>query len=191
MDTTRPSLLIRVRNRGDQSAWYEFDSIYRPLMQRFARARGLSEGEAEEIAQQCMTVVDRHIGGFEYDPQRGKFKSWLSTMVNNRVRNLLRDRREVDGRSEDFENLAGRDGSPDEIFDKLWRQEHLKHCLRLIRSEVEPTTFDAFVAYVMEEQPVEQVCERFGLKANQVHAIKSRMTRRIRQRMIDLLGEEE
>ena len=191
MDTTRPSLLIRIKNRGDRSAWYEFDAIYRPLLQRFARARGLSESEADEIAQQCMTAVDQHIGRFEYDPRRGRFKAWLATMVNNRIKNMLRDRRETQAQTADFAGLAESGATPDEIFDKLWQQEHLKHCLRLIRGEVEPTTFSAFVAYVMEEQPVEAVCKRFDMTANQVHAIKSRMVKRIRQRMTDLLGEEE
>ena len=191
MDTTRPSLLIRVRNRGDQIAWQEFDSVYRPLLYRIALARGIGATEAEEIAQQCMAAVNRYIDSFDYDPKRGKFKGWLATMVNNRIKNLLRDRRDAQARTQDFDGLRETGLSPDEVFDKLWRQEHLRHCLRLIKSEVEESTFRVFVAYVMEEQPIDKVCEAFHMTANQVHAIKSRMTRRIRQRMIDLLGDED
>ena len=191
MDTTRPSLLIRIRDRADQSAWYEFDAIYRPLLFRFARARGLGETEAEEVAQHCMAAIDRHIGSFEYDPQKGKFKSWLATMLNNRIRNMLRDRRDVQAATKDLEALREQGDSPEQLFDKLWRQEHLKQCLRLVRSEVEPATFGAFVAYAMEEQPIETVCRQFEMTPNQVHVIKSRMTRRIRKRMLDLLGDEE
>ena len=191
MDTTRPSLLIRIKDHADQAAWYEFDSIYRPLLYRFVRVRGLSETEAEEIAQHCMTAINQHIVNFKYDPQKGKFKSWLATMVNNRIKNMLRDRHEAQARTKDFKDLREQGASPEEIFDKLWRQEHLKHCLRLIKTEVEESTFKVFVAYVMEEQPVEKVCQEFAMTPNQVHAIKSRVTKRIRQRMVELLGEEE
>ena len=191
METTRPSLLIRVRNRGDQAAWYEFDTIYRPMLERFARARGLGATEAEEVAQECMAAVNRHIQSFDYDPRKGRFKGWLRTMVNNRIRNLLRDRHEVQAETQDFKRSAQREQSPEELFDKLWKQEHLKHCLRMIRSEVEESTFQAFVAHVMEEQPVDRVCAEFQMTVNQVHAIKSRMMKRIRQRMIEILGSAE
>jgi RNA polymerase sigma-70 factor (ECF subfamily) len=191
METTRPSLLIRVRNRGDQAAWVEFDTIYRPMLERFARARGLGAAEAEEVAQECMAAVTRYIQGFEYDPRKGRFKGWLRTMVNNRIRNLLRDRHEVQAETQDLKHSAQREPTPEELFDKLWKQEHLKHCLRMIRSEVEESTFQAFVAHVMEEQPVDRVCVEFNMTANQVYAIKSRMMKRIRQRMIEILGSAE
>ena len=59
-----------------------------------------------------------------------------------------------------------------------------------MRKEVEETTFQAFAAYFMEERPIEQVCADHGMTANQVHAIKSRMMKRIRRRMVEILGEE-
>ncbi len=191
MDTTRPSLLLRIKDRGDQGAWREFDAIYRPLLQRIALARGLGENEAEDIAQQCMATINRHIERFDYDPRRGRFKSWLATMVNNRIRNALRDRHEVGARTKDFADLSDHCSSPEEVFDKLWRQEHLRHCLHLIRSEVQTATFEIFIAHVVEGNSTAQVCAAFDVTADQVHAIKSRMTRRVRQRMADLLGGEE
>lgn len=191
MDTTRHSLLIRIRDPANQAAWFEFDGVYRPMLQRFARARGLGLAEADEIAQQCMTAVHRYIGGFEYDPTKGRFKAWLRTMVNNRVKNLIRDRRDVQAETGELRRVPEPGESPDELFDTVWRQEHLRHCLRRIKTEVEDSTFKAFVAYVMEERPIEEVCRQFDMSANQVHAIKSRITRRIRERMIELLGSEE
>ncbi len=149
MDTTRPSLLIRIRDRSDQAAWYEFDAIYRPMLHRFGLASGLNPTEADEIAQVCMTAVNQHIGSFEYDPKRGRFKGWLRTMVSNRIKNLMRDRRDVQAASQDFKRSADSAGSPEALFDKVWRQEHLRHCLRIVRKEVEETTFQAFAAYVV------------------------------------------
>ncbi|MFH1419975.1 MAG: sigma-70 family RNA polymerase sigma factor [Planctomycetota bacterium] len=191
METTRPSLLIRVRNQRDQDAWHEFDAIYRPMLRRFARVRGLDDGAADEVAQECMVAVSRYIGGFEYDPQKGRFKGWLRTLVNNRIRNMLRDRHEVQAESQDFKRPEHQGRTPEEIFDAIWKQEHLKQCLRFVKREVESSTFDAFVAYAMEERSIEDVCEAFKMTANQVHAIKSRMIKRIRHRMVEITGAEE
>jgi RNA polymerase sigma-70 factor (ECF subfamily) len=191
METTRPSLLLRIRDRSDAAAWAEFDSIYRPMLSRIAAARGLDPATADDIVQECMAAVHRHIGGFQYDPERGRFKGWLRTLVNNRFRNLLRDKHDYLAESEDFKRPQEREQSPEDLFDQMWREEHLKHCLRQIRDEVEDSTFRAFVAYVIEEQSVESVCEELRMSPNQVHAIKSRLTRRLHARMTELMGDDE
>ena len=64
-------------------AWHEFAGIYRPILLRYARACGLRADDAEDIAQECLTLIDQHIGRFEYDKRRGGLKaggsgSWSS-----------------------------------------------------------------------------------------------------------------
>jgi RNA polymerase sigma-70 factor (ECF subfamily) len=187
MDTTRPSLLLRIRDQADTQAWRIFDAIYRPMLCRFARAAGLSDADAEDIAQQCLTTVARRIGEFAYDPQKGRFKSWLRTMVNNRVRNLLRDRREHQAGPRQFERVQEREPSPDEVFDKIWMEEHLWHCLRELRAEVGETTYKAFQSYVIEQCPVEKVCSELNITPSNLYTIKWRMTERVAAKMKELL----
>jgi RNA polymerase sigma-70 factor (ECF subfamily) len=187
VDTTRPSLLLRIRDRSDRRAWETFDALYRPMLQRFARARGLGETDAEETAQQCLATIADRIAEFSYDPQKGRFKGWLCTLVNNRVRNLLRDRREQQGETADFEATPQREPTPDEAFDRIWMEEHLWHCLRELRGEVEETTFLAFQSYVIEQRPIEQVCQELKLTPNNVYTIKWRLTERVAAKMRELL----
>ncbi len=191
LDTTRPSLLLRLRDRRDAAAWRTFDEIYRPMLQRFALACGLGHADAEDIVQQCLLAVGEHIENFEYDPTRGRFKSWLRTMVNNRVRNLLRDRRNDRGDPAAMAGIAARETAPEEVFDRLWLQEHLWHCLRLVQGEVEATTYEAFVRYVIEERSVEEVCAELGIRPNLLYTIKWRVTERIAGKMSELLGDED
>ncbi len=191
METTRASLLIRIRNAGDANAWREFDAIYRPMLYRYAVARGLDHATAEDVAQHCMAAVNEHIARFDYDPRKGRFKGWLRTMVNNRVRNLYRDRRDRIAESRDFKIVQSTEHTPEETFDQIWMDEHLKHCLRLVREEVEATTFQAFQLYVIEERPIDEVCEKMNMNANRIHAIKWRMTRRLRLHMRELLAGME
>jgi RNA polymerase sigma-70 factor (ECF subfamily) len=187
VDTTRPSLLLRIRDRSDSGAWQTFDALYRPMLQRFARSRGLSPEDAEDIAQQCLTVITDRIVEFSYDPQKGRFKGWLRTLVNNRVRNLLRDRRERQGHNADLQNLVEPAPTPDEAFDQIWAQEHLWHCLRALRGEVEEVTFLAFLHYVIEQRPLEQVCQELSLTPGNVYTIKWRLTQRVAAKMRELV----
>jgi RNA polymerase sigma-70 factor (ECF subfamily) len=46
VDTTRPSLLLRIRDLSDKAAWRAFDEIYRPMVFRFALASGLSHADS-------------------------------------------------------------------------------------------------------------------------------------------------
>ena len=190
MDTTRPSLLLRIRNPTDGRAWGEFDAIYRPLLIRYARARGLDDATSEDVAQLCLAAVHEHIGGFDYDPSRGKFKGYLRTLVNNRFRNLLRDNRDERAQTQDFNRPQEREQSAEELFDSVWQEELLRHAMKQVREEVEPATFEAFVAYAVEEQPIEAVCTSFNMNANQVHAIKYRMTKRLAAKMRELACED-
>lgn len=191
MDTTRPSLLLRIRDRQDEAAWRTFDGIYRPMLLRFALARGLSEADAEDVVQHCLAAIQEKIGAFDYDPEKGRFKAWLRTIVQNRVRNLLRDRREFPDVTGQFGMLESAEQTPEEVFDRLWMQEHLWHCLELVRRDVEEQTFRAFQLYVLEQKPIEEVCGELGVRPNLVYTIKWRLTEKVAERMRELLGDAE
>jgi RNA polymerase sigma-70 factor (ECF subfamily) len=138
MQTTRSSLLLRIKDRRDGAAWRQFDGIYRPMLYRFAIARGLADAEAEDVVQFCMAAIQEQIHSFEYDPSKGRFKGWLRTLVNNRIRNMMRDRHERPAESGVFQRPAEQ-LTPDEEFDRLWMVEHLKHAMGLVQSEVGET----------------------------------------------------
>ena len=111
MDTTRPSLLRRIRERDNVEAWAEFTALYRPMLMRFSLARGVGEVDADDAAQHCLTVVMNRISSFDYDRRRGGFKRWLRTLVKNRIHNLRRDRRELSAHSDLYDREQQREES--------------------------------------------------------------------------------
>lgn len=190
MDTTRPSLLLRIRSPEDAAAWAEFDAIYRPLLIRFGRARGLAAADADDVAQHCMFAVLRTIQNFEYDRQRGRFKSWLCTLANNRIRNFYRGRREAQQESGAFDGAAGKDEGPDEVFERVWLEEHLQHALSAIQSEEDPVLYDAFFRYAIRQEDAQSVARDCAITTQQLYKLKNRITQRLREKMALILGEE-
>jgi RNA polymerase sigma-70 factor (ECF subfamily) len=85
--------LVRIRNAEDQRAWEEFVEIYTPLIYAFCRQRGLQDADAADVAQEVMRAVSRAIGGFDYQPERGRFRSWLFAITRSKFNNLLEKRR--------------------------------------------------------------------------------------------------
>ena len=191
MDTTRASLLLRIRDRSDTVAWRQFDTIYRPMLMRFAKSRGLDHAGAEDVTQHCMAAVSKYIDRFDYDPRKGRFKDWLRTLIHNRICDVHRRPAERPAPSGVLAAVQADEASPEELFDRIWREEHLKQCLRLVRSDVEASTIRAFEMYALEQRPIEEVCRSLDMTANQVHAIKSRLTKKLRATMKGLLDAAE
>jgi RNA polymerase sigma-70 factor (ECF subfamily) len=191
MDTTRVSLLIRIKDRRNDRAWADFDAIYRPMLLRFATSRGLDEGDAEDVVQHCMAAVHKHIEQFDYDPDKGRFRGWLRTVVNNHVRSLLKKRHDPIADSQELEQLQDREPLPEVVFDRMWMEEHLKHCLRRIRAEVDEETFTAFQHYVIDEWNADRVCETLNISRNKLYKIKWRVTERLREKMQRLIDGEK
>lgn len=190
MDTTRKTLLQRVRDSADHRAWREFDGLYRPMLQRFAQSSGLRDTEAEEVAQHCMAAIATHIRTFEYDPSKGRFRGWLRTLVNNHIRNQ-RARRREQGASTDVFNVVPDDTPlPDERFEEIWLDEHLKHAMRLLQKEVEPLSFRVYQDHVLNEWPVAKTCEAHKVNENQLYSIKWRLTHKLQKLVQELMGED-
>ena len=186
MQTTRHTLLKRVRDIQDAEAWQEFVTIYTPLLYRYARARGLDHDEAEDIAQQTMVDVARKMPEFEYDPRRGRFKGWLKTIVNNNITSALRKQRPRQADTAEFHREQSREKSVDDIWEDKWRQEHLAYALTLVEKEVKHETFEAFRLAVIDGRPPSEIAKRLGMSANQVYVAKHRVTHRVKAKVAAL-----
>ena len=55
--TTRPSLVLRLRDPEDSAAWAEFVDIYEPLIYRLAVNKGLQDADAQDLCQDVFRAV--------------------------------------------------------------------------------------------------------------------------------------
>ncbi|HNQ22392.1 MAG TPA: sigma-70 family RNA polymerase sigma factor [Phycisphaerae bacterium] len=188
MNTTRLSLLERVRDLDDASGWAQFDKLYRPLLMLYARRRGLSPADAEEIAQECLEVLVAKIQGFE---RRLSFRAWLHRIVDHKVnQHLARQRRALSLGPEWLEEAPATEPSPAQIWEQQWDRTHLFYCLAALRSDFAPHTLQAFELYVLQGLPVAEIARLLGMTPNQIYVAKSRVMRRLREayrRLIDKL----
>ncbi len=190
MNTTRASLLIRIKDPNANEAWSEIHDLYAPLIYGYARRRGLSRDGAEDVRSDCYQAIVQQIKTYDYDRAKGGFKAWLRTMVDRRVIDRFRKKREQQANSGDLRELEAVHPSAEEVFEKQWKNQHLKHCVEQLRSEVSRTTFEAFSIVVIEGRSVAEACDVLGMNANQVYKAKARMLRRVREKMAEFGCEE-
>lgn len=79
--TTRPSLMLRLRDAQDQQSWHEFVSIYEPLLLRLMKQRGLQDADARDVTQQVILAVTGAVDRWEPDGKDASFRRWLFTIA--------------------------------------------------------------------------------------------------------------
>ena len=187
---TRASLLIRVRDPADQAAWHEFVEIYRPVILRLARQEGMQEADADDVAQQVLVAVAKAVERREHDPKRAKFRTWLKRVARNAILNAL-TRGRPDRGSGDSALLAvlNQRESPTGPASDLLRLEHRREVFRWaarqVRQEFHQATWNAFWQTAVEGRAVEVVAEELGKNRGAIYAARSRVIRRIQEKVTE------
>ena len=175
--------------QGGQSeqVWSEFCARYEPVLTAVARGAGLQEEDARDVVQESLLAFLEALRAGKYDRDRGRLRSWLKGMVSNKTRDALRRlaRREVQV-VDSGDATAFLDRFPDErvlsdIFEQEWERGVLTECLRQVRDEVDPQTFQAFELYAMADQAVDDVARQLNISRNAVYLSKSRVLSRLRE----------
>jgi RNA polymerase sigma-70 factor (ECF subfamily) len=187
---TRASLLIRVRDPGDRAAWHEFVEIYRPVIVRLARRKGMQEADAEDVAQQVLISIARAAQEREHDPARARFRTWLHRVAHNAILNALARRKPDRGSGDSgllaaLEQCESHDGPASELLRLEHRREVFRWAARRVRSEFHPSTWDAFWSTAVEGRPVETIAEALGKNPGSIYAARSRVIRRIQQKVTE------
>ncbi|MCL4206560.1 MAG: sigma-70 family RNA polymerase sigma factor [Pirellulaceae bacterium] len=182
---TQASLLERLRDAADPMAWDEFFGRYWRLIHRFARLRGCSEHTAEEIVQEAMVAVFRQRDVFRYDPQRGRFRDWLLTIVRNLI---AKHRRQPAARLHTLANdapaladLEAGEAEPDAAWEAAFEETLLATLLDTVRREVAPETYQAFELLVLYERSGREVARVTGLSRNAAYLARKRVLARLRE----------
>ena len=183
--TTRPSLLLRIRDVSDNAAWTQFVDIYTPLIYRYCRSRGLQDEDAADVAQESMRALAQAIGRFEYDPQRGKFRNWLLTVVQSKLHNFLARQHRQPQLAGDTALQLKLDRSAIAAEDTAWEADYYRHIFNWaaerIRGEFQETTWQAFWRTTVEERDGKTVAESLGLSVGAVYVAKSRVIARLKE----------
>lgn len=186
---TRPSLIQRLQDGRDNSAWEEFASIYRPMIVRIALRKQMQFDDAEDLAQQVLLLVAKNIGKWKLDPTRARFRTWLRTVARNATINAL-SRRPKDQAFGGTTSLQQLNQCPEKTdgqwFDLEWQRETLRWVAQQVRSEFESTTWTAFWDTAIEQIPAQEVADRIGKSVGAVYIARSRVMQKIKQRITDL-----
>jgi RNA polymerase sigma factor (sigma-70 family) len=189
--TTRATLLLHLKDWQNHASWEEFFDLYGKLIFSVASKAGLTSSEAEEVVQETMLSVAKHMPGFKYDPKIGSFKTWLLNLTRWRINDQFRKRGPLaedcfrSGESSTGTRAVERLVDPASLdMDALWVAEWEKQLLGAavtrLKSRLDPEKYQIFDLYVNQEWPPDKVAKTFGVSVDQVYLAKHRITETIK-----------
>lgn len=181
---TSCSLLSRARLQDDD-AWRRLVELYSPLVFHWCRQSGFDSHSAADILQETFQSVYKSLGTFDR-VREGSFRSWLWTIVRNKLRDAARkaDPTGEGGSSaqQRWQELA----EPSDGSSTVHDHGFLHRALETVRGDFQEKSWQAFLAVVIEQRPAREVAAELGLSLGAVYQARARVLRRLNEELGDL-----
>ena len=188
-ETTRSSVLKAVADTKNEAAWNRLFDLYAGFVFSMARHKGLNETDADDIVQVVFADLARNLPTFKYDREKGRFRSYLTGLVNWRVVDRLKASKRDAELKANFWEEAKAAGGDDDFSEREWQQVALEEALRRIKPEVRPEHYAAFVASAVEGQDTDVVTKLYGISRDSLYQIRKRLTAKLRENLPEVLAE--
>jgi len=179
LNDTRSSLLVRLRD-NEESAWREFFTLYTQVVFRYALRCGLQASDAEDITQEVLIGVAGSIRNFEYQPEKGRFRNWLSVIVRRRLARFWNSAQCCGQLPEETVD--------DRQMDPIWQDEFQATILAAAMQNVQPRfadiTWQIFESTWKNDESASHVAERLKVPIEVVYNAKSRVLKQLESEVL-------
>ena len=193
MTETSMTLLNRLQRADDPDSWDRLVGLYGPLLRRWLRKYDVQAADADDLVQDVLMAVSKHLTDFDHNGRPGAFRTWLRSIMVNRLRNFWRTR----GRhpqtpaDSDIERRLSKLDDPSSEMSQLWNRQHDLHVaqqlLAMSRPNFTPETWQAFTRVAIDGERPDVVATELKISLNAVFIAKSRVLSRLRQEAAGLV----
>jgi len=191
--TTRPALLLGLRDWCNEPAWHDFFRRYDPLLYQWCLLPSVDAAAADEIRENVWIELSRRMRTFQYDPRKS-FRGWLRELCRCRAIDFVRkkqreaqhvrllDESDIDGlvsHEGALETIAEQSETGDSMFANLLHEA--EEVQAAVRRRVKPQTWDIFWEIGIEDQQIGQVAAKYGMTYAAAFAAFSRARHILRE----------
>ncbi len=187
---TSESLILRLNDQQDATAWNEFLAIYRPVVLRMAQRRGLQHADADDLSQRVFLSVARKVSDWEPNNAETRFRNWLGRIARNAILNeLTRAKPDRAAGAGGHDAVLGQVPDQGELSSVLMieaRREALSWAASEVKIEFSPTTWEMFHQTAIDGKPVTEVADGLGRSAGAVYIARCRVMQRLKEKVQEL-----
>jgi RNA polymerase sigma-70 factor (ECF subfamily) len=186
---TRTTLIRRLKDWEDDVSWRDFFNTYWKLIHGVAIRSRLTETEAQDVVQETMLSVAKHMPNFTYDRSVGSFKAWLLNMTRWRITDQVRKRHHAQALLSDNappadvlnEIPAEENVDLEALWNDEWEKALLEAAVEKTKRHLDPQKYQIFDFYVNRGWSPDAVARTFGISTDQVYLIKHRVAEAIKE----------
>ena len=184
---TTSSTLLHEIQLGSENAWHDFYSRYADMISRVGEKRHLTAEECDDLMIDVMVIFWKKVDSFLADPNRGKFRTYLTAVAAKAAEKIFRKNRQQPP-------PAVEDDYPDDIdvyYMEEWRNFIFKQALEELQEAVDTDTYNVFYMSVVQKRPVEDIAKVTRKTPNNIYVIRSRCTKKLKQLIANYRQREE
>ena len=168
-----------------QAAWDAFFRWCDGTIRQFAGRFSMRGADVDDCAQEVWSDLLCTLCDFHLDPARGRFSSWLYTVVRSKAMDLARRnvRRACTDLSGADAHLATRETDPAIACQRRSECELVRRALDQLRNGASDDSFRVLYLRQIEGCDVCEVAQALGMTPAQVWAREHRMKHKLRQRL--------
>jgi RNA polymerase sigma-70 factor (ECF subfamily) len=189
-DATSTSLLRRAVAR-EPDAWERIVTIYSPLVHHWCRQAGIPEHDVQDVSQDVFAAVSASLATFRSDRPGTTFRAWMRGIARHKLLHYFQGRGEpAAGGTAAHMRLQEVPIPPDplELSEAPADVAGVFHrAVSLVRDQFEERTWRAFWRVAVEDRSPAEVATELGITANAVRQAKSRVLRRLKEEMGELI----
>jgi RNA polymerase sigma factor (sigma-70 family) len=173
--TSRTLLGRLAASPPDEIAWQEFVERYGPRIIYWCRAWKLQDADVLDVSQAVLTKLSVRLKRFEYNPT-GSFRSWLHTLVERTVADVMGSEGRKAGGSSAYVDLLENVEARADLARRLEEEfdlELLESAIQVVRARVAPRTWEAYDLTAREGRSVPEVAARLQMNIATVYKAKS------------------
>ena len=169
---------------GNEAAWVRFFGLYTPAIRRFVEWNDHVHDPDDVVQEVCLKLVDIIRSG-KYDPDKARFRTFLALLIRRELMTLYRqdqarhveDRCSIDDLTEELVAPSDQREKIDLSWVKANYEAAVEHVLTKVAMKAQSR--DIYRAYVVENRPVEEVAATFGVSADIIYKVKTRVNKMI------------
>ena len=149
----------------------------------------MQDADAADLTQDVLRAVSNSIGHFEYDPEVGRFRSWLFTIARNTLSNWLRSaQRKQTGTGDPMllsylQELPRNDSGDDDVWEQEYRRHLFQWASKRVCADFADKTWSAFWRTAVDGASPAVVASELEMSVGAVYVAKNRVMTKLRQKI--------
>lgn len=171
-----------------RQGWDAFYAQYDPLVRRTVKAWRMPRADTEDCVQEIWTEIVGKLSKLDFDPRRGRFRSWLYTLVRRKmIRQLRRRPKETVRSTTDPTTLdGGPNDDPSVACVRRENRELVHRTLAELRRRVSEKNYRVVHLRWIDGRGAAEIADEVDLTQEQVRY----RLRRMKQKLQNLLAKQ-